>query len=70
MHNVRVMWLKAAAKESKPPDQLDRATVTAAQAIKGLEQSREALHKVIETALANDGQVRDSSRMSLGLSAT
>jgi len=58
MHNVRVMWLKAAAKETKPPDQLDRATVTPAQAVKGLEQSRQALHKVIETALVNDGQVK------------
>jgi len=27
-HNVRVMWLKAAAKGSKIPEQLDRARVT------------------------------------------
>src|SRR5271166_277502 len=39
MHNVRVMWLKAAAKGSKIPEQLDRTKVTPAQAQKGLEQS-------------------------------
>src|ERR1700693_5930889 len=38
MHNVRVMWLKAAAKGSKIPEQLDRSSVTPAQASKALEQ--------------------------------
>jgi len=42
MHNVRVMWLKA-AKAEEIPAQLDRATVTPAQAVHGLESSREAL---------------------------
>ena len=28
MHNVRVMWLKATAKGSKIPDQLDRSRAT------------------------------------------
>src|SRR5271170_4366157 len=36
MHNVRVMWLKVAANESKVPEQLDRHTVTVAQAKKAL----------------------------------
>jgi uncharacterized damage-inducible protein DinB len=58
MHNVRVMWLKAAAKESKIPDQLDRASVTPAQATKGLQQSRTALSAVLESALENDGRVK------------
>jgi uncharacterized damage-inducible protein DinB len=58
MHNVRVMWLKAAAKESKIPDQMDKATVTPVQAGKALEQSRAALHAVIEAALVSDGRVK------------
>lgn len=58
MHNVRVMWLKAAAKGSRLPEQLDRTRVTPAQAKKALQQSREALATVLETALANDGHVK------------
>ena len=49
MHNVRVMWLKAAAKESKIPDQLDRAKVTPAQAAKALDGSRAALASLLLT---------------------
>ena len=58
MHNVRVMWLKAAAKESKIPDQLDRLKVTAPQAAKGLEQSRAALAAVLKSALEGDGRIK------------
>ena len=58
IHNVRVMWLKASAKGSKIPDQLDRHTVTPAQAKKGLEQSREALSAVMKGALEADGRVK------------
>jgi len=58
MHNVRVMWLKAAAKGSKIPEQLDRARVTPAQATRGLEQSRTALSVVLKSALESDGRVK------------
>ncbi|MBZ5600241.1 MAG: DinB family protein [Acidobacteriia bacterium] len=58
MHNVRVMWLKAAAKGSKIPQQLDRSTVTPAQAAKGLEQSRAALSAVLKASLDGDGRVK------------
>src|SRR5262245_47060697 len=58
MHNVRVMWLKGAAKGSKIPEQLDRKTVTAAQAGKGLAQSYVALATVLEASLNADGQVK------------
>ena len=58
LHNVRVMWLKAAAKESKIPEQLDRATVTPAQATKALEKSRAALSAVLKPALESDGRVK------------
>lgn len=58
MHNVRVMWLKTAAKGSQIPEQLDRSTVTPAQAAKGLEQSRAALSAVLQSSLEGDGRVK------------
>ena len=58
MHNVRVMWLKA-AKAEEIPDQLDRMTVTPVQAGRGLESSRHSLNVVIGRALAGDGRVRN-----------
>jgi uncharacterized damage-inducible protein DinB len=58
MHNVRVMWLKAAAKGSKIPEQLDRSSVTPSQATKALEQSRTALSAVMKSALESDGRVK------------
>jgi uncharacterized damage-inducible protein DinB len=58
LHNVRVMWLKAAAQGSKIPEQLDRATVTPAQATKALEQSQAALSAVLQSALEGDGGVK------------
>ena len=58
LHNVRVMWLKAAAKGSQIPDQLDRTRVTPAQAARALEQSRKALRAVLHSALQSDGRVK------------
>src|SRR5512146_2638474 len=48
IHNVRVMWLKASAKGSKVPEQLDRASVTPTQASKALGDSHAALAAVME----------------------
>jgi uncharacterized damage-inducible protein DinB len=58
MHNVRVMWLKTAAKGSKLPEQLDRTSVTPVQATKALEQSRAALSAVLKSAMESDGRVK------------
>jgi uncharacterized damage-inducible protein DinB len=58
MHNVRIMWLKAAAKESAIPDQLDKAKVTPAQARKRLTESATALTTVLSAALHSDGRVK------------
>jgi uncharacterized damage-inducible protein DinB len=58
IHNVRVMWLKAAAKGSKIPEQLERSSVTPAQALKGLDQSRGALSSVLKSAMESDGRVK------------
>jgi uncharacterized damage-inducible protein DinB len=57
MHNVRVMWLKAAKAETIPP-QLDRATVTPKQASHALEASRQALSVIISRALETDGRIK------------
>ena len=58
MHNVRVMWLKA-AKAEEIPEQLDRATVTPAEAARGLESSCAALNAVLNRAMASDGRVKN-----------
>jgi uncharacterized damage-inducible protein DinB len=58
MHNVRVMWLKTVAKDSKIPPQLDRIKVTPGQALRAIEQSRLALSVVISRALENDGRIK------------
>ncbi|HTS05578.1 MAG TPA: DinB family protein [Candidatus Eisenbacteria bacterium] len=58
MHNVKVMWLKA-AKADDIPEQLNRASVTPAQAVRGLEKSREALSELISRALSSDGRVKN-----------
>lgn len=58
MHNVRVMWLKVSAKGTGIPAQLDRATVTPAQAVHALEHSRQALSELIGRALETDGRIK------------
>ena len=64
MHNVRVMWLKAAGgkpspeRDQKIPEQLDRLKVTPAQARKGLTESRAAIHEVLKASLAADGRIK------------
>jgi len=57
IHNVRVMWLKA-AKAEDIPGQLDRATVTPVQALRALESSRHALSVVISRSLSDNGRIR------------
>jgi uncharacterized damage-inducible protein DinB len=57
MHNVRVMWLKVAAKDAKIPAQLDRHTVTVAQAKKALKQSAAALTALLKKSLATGGKI-------------
>lgn len=58
LHNVRVMWLKAAAKGSKIPQQLDRTKVTPSEAKRALQESRQALSGILKTALDTEGRVR------------
>jgi len=58
MHDVRVMWLKASAKGSPTPPQLDRRKVIPAQAKTALEQSHNALVVVLRSALESHGRVK------------
>jgi uncharacterized damage-inducible protein DinB len=58
MHNVRVMWLKAAKAETIP-DQLDRGTVTPKQATDALEDSCKALRALTARALESDGRIKN-----------
>jgi uncharacterized damage-inducible protein DinB len=58
MHNVRIMWLKAAHKDGEIPPSLDRARVTRTQALHAMEQSRHALSVVISRALDGDGRIK------------
>lgn len=57
MHNVRVMWLKA-AKADEIPEQLDRSTVTPTQAVRALNTSLKALSIVMSRALETDGRIK------------
>lgn len=57
MHNVRVMWLKA-AKAEDIPGQLERETVTPARAMRALGTSRAALEKLCRQALERDGRIK------------
>jgi uncharacterized damage-inducible protein DinB len=58
MHNVRVMWLKAAKAETIP-DQLDRGTVTPKQAASSLDDSCKALRAITARALETDGRIKN-----------
>lgn len=59
MHNVRVMWLKAAKAETIP-EQLDRHSVTREQALVALAASRDAMLELLRTALSTTGKVKNS----------
>ena len=58
VHNVRVIGLKAAAKENKISDQLDCNRVTPSQATKGSTLSYAALNAIIQSALTGAGRVK------------
>ncbi len=58
-HNVRLMWLKVAAKGTKIPAQLDKGKVTPAVARKALAASHAAIQALVGSALAGDGRIRN-----------
>ena len=58
IHNVRLMWLKAADREHAPPAPLDKATVTRAQALDALRESHDALRRLLAASLEGGGRVK------------
>jgi uncharacterized damage-inducible protein DinB len=56
IHNVRLMWLKAAG--GKVPAKLEKQSITPAQAVKALEESRAAIHDVLKSSLDADGRIK------------
>jgi uncharacterized damage-inducible protein DinB len=59
MHNVRHMWLVAAAKGKPLPEKIDRATVTRKDAMQALAQSAEACARLLAESLDHpEGKVK------------
>lgn len=58
MHNVRLMWLKAAAANGVMPAKLEGDNLTPQDAIAGLQQSFAASHKLLQQSLESDGRIK------------
>jgi uncharacterized damage-inducible protein DinB len=57
MHNARVMWLASFGRKIKAPPKLDHLAASKADALKALDQSHEAISKVVGLALKTDGKI-------------
>jgi uncharacterized damage-inducible protein DinB len=57
IHNVRLMWLKAAGA-TELPAKLDSGTVTKQQATKALEESWKALENTLRLSIGADGKIK------------
>jgi uncharacterized damage-inducible protein DinB len=58
IHNVRVMWLKSAAKDLLPPAKLEGDECTKEDAIRALDESWRALEAVLRDSLSGTGAIR------------
>jgi len=59
MHNVRHMWLVAAAKDKPMPDKVDKFSVTKKEAMKALAQSAAACKRLLAESLEHpEGKVK------------
>lgn len=58
VHNVRVMWLQAAARDVPGPPKLDGDSPTVKDVRGALKASHAALRSLLERALLGDGQVK------------
>jgi uncharacterized damage-inducible protein DinB len=56
MHNVRIMWLKAAG--GRLPAKLEGNDFTPEEAIHALEQSCEAMEELVSASMRSDGRVK------------
>lgn len=57
IHNVRLMWLKAAGVTALP-QKLEPETVTRQQAVQALEASWNAIEEALQRALSGDGRIK------------
>jgi uncharacterized damage-inducible protein DinB len=57
LHNVRLMWLKSAAKDAELPAKLEGDSCTKEDAIRALDESRRALEAVLRTSLSTGGRI-------------
>lgn len=58
VHNVRLMWLKAAGSGDAVPEKLDGGSSTKQETAKALEESCRALEVVLRSAFETDGRVK------------
>ncbi len=58
IHNVRLMWLKAAGFKATIPGKLESDNITPSVAIRALDDSFEALSEVLRESLSADGRIK------------
>jgi len=69
MHNVRLMWLKAADKSAELPAKLEGDGFGPEEAVASLEASWRALESVLRTALESGGAVKGFKPDAAGFAA-
>jgi uncharacterized damage-inducible protein DinB len=58
MHNVRLMWLKAATGGTTLPAKLEGSDFGPDQAIDALASSHQAMHELLTSSLKSDGRIK------------
>jgi len=58
VHNVRLMWLKAAGRPLDKLEKLEGDTCAPKDAIKALEASAKAIGEMLDASLASDGKIK------------
>ena len=58
MHNVRLMWLKAAGYSGKMPEKLDGDEFSKTDVAKALAASCHAAHELLAESIASDGRIK------------
>jgi uncharacterized damage-inducible protein DinB len=57
IHNARVMWLASFGRKVKAPPKLDHLAASKADALKALDNSHEAISRMVGIALKTDGRI-------------
>jgi len=58
MHNVRLMWLKAATRGTALPPKLEGNDFSTDEAIDALTASHQAIHELLASSLKSDGRIK------------